>query len=280
MRESIRGRYLAIFGCQLVIRCSAGASRNFESTLGHDRIPASSRIGHWSFCLSRMRRLGVVRCIACIPAAIPLLSGDHLYLEHTVMADFLDNLPGCGGHLGGSLRISSQFSLWVACGRRVLCSATAGLTRNVGVVLVPILGLCSACLGEVFTSASVGWRLRPLLPAIFVFGCYWSAYKLAHGQYLGLNDMSGWNLYARVAPFADCRKFTAPAGTAIFCEARPRLNGPGLLATFGISESTPRQNVSSLGPRREEIGRICKACDLPSAARICAGRVDRPGEVY
>ena len=35
--------------------------------------------------------------------------------------------------------------------------------------------------------------------------------------------MSGWNLYARVAPFADCRKFTPPDGTAILCEATPAI---------------------------------------------------------
>ena len=123
MLESIRGRYSAISGCRLVTQCSAGASRNFQSTLGHDRIPASSR---WTgiFVFLALRRLGVAQWIACIPAAVPLLCGDHFFLEHTVMSDFLFDLAGDSGSLSGYSRISSPASLWVACGRE--CSSRSG----------------------------------------------------------------------------------------------------------------------------------------------------------
>jgi hypothetical protein len=42
-------------------------------------------LGTGIFLYLSMRWLDMLRAIACFPAAIPLLSGDHLYLEHTVM---------------------------------------------------------------------------------------------------------------------------------------------------------------------------------------------------
>ena len=69
---------------------STGASRNFESTLGHDCIPASSRCRYWSICLSgiatarrsSMDRVYPRRRFHCYVAI-------SCYLEHTVMSDFL-----------------------------------------------------------------------------------------------------------------------------------------------------------------------------------------------
>ena len=54
-------------------------------------------LGTATFSYLSMRHLGVARAIACIPAAIPLLSGDHLYLEHRVMADHLMIFLAAGG---------------------------------------------------------------------------------------------------------------------------------------------------------------------------------------
>ncbi len=45
--------------------------------------------------------------------------------------------------------------------------------------------------------------------------------------YTGLIRAGAWNLYGRVAPFADCGKFTPPAGTAVLCEDTLRSERPG-----------------------------------------------------
>jgi hypothetical protein len=42
-----------------------------------------------------------------------------------------------------------------------------------------------------------------------------------------LTTGTGWALYARVAPFADCREFAPPPGTAGLCEARDARTRPG-----------------------------------------------------
>jgi hypothetical protein len=47
------------------------------------------------------------------------------------------------------------------------------------------------------------------------------------GRYTGLAEMGGINLYSRVAGFADCSRFTPPAGTRVLCERTPPEQRPG-----------------------------------------------------
>lgn len=198
------------------------------------------------FVFLALRRLGVAQWIACIPAAVPLLCGDQLFLEHTVMSDFLFTVLAIAGVCVALRGLVPQLHFgWLAAGSALL--GAAGLTRNVGFALVLVLGVCSAVWFKSSLRRSGMAFATATLPAVLVFGCYWSAYKLAHGRYLGLNDMRGWNLYARAAPFADCSKFTAPAGTEILCEQRPRSERPGPFGYVWDLKSTPRQKFV-LGP--------------------------------
>lgn len=198
------------------------------------------------FVFLALRRLGVAQWIACIPAAVPLLCGDQLFLEHTVMSDFLFTVLAIAGVCVALRGLVPQLHFgWLAAGSALL--GAAGLTRNVGFALVLVLGVCSAVWFKSSLRRSGIAFATATLPAFLVFGCYWSAYKLAHGRYLGLNDMRGWNLYARAAPFADCSKFTAPAGTEILCEQRPRSERPGPFGYVWDLKSTPRQKFV-LGP--------------------------------
>jgi hypothetical protein len=198
------------------------------------------------FLFLALRRLGVARWIACLPAAVPLLSGDQLFQEHTVMSDFFFTVLATAG-LSVAIRglIPTLQLRWLAAGSIFI--GAAGVTRNIGFALVPILGVCSAVWfrqsrRDIYLSLAA-----VTLPALFVLGCYGSAFLLAHGRYLGLSDMRGWNLYARAAPFADCHKFTPPAGTEILCEQRPPSERPGPFGYVWDLSSTPRR-MFVLGP--------------------------------
>jgi hypothetical protein len=214
-------------------------------------------LGTGTFLYLSMRRLGVVRAIACIPAAIPLLSGDHLYLEHTVMADHLTIFLTAGGILAAICGLVPNLHL-----RSLAIASTllgmAALTRSVGVVQLPILVLCSALwVKESFRTRCVAVSAA-LLPGIGVFVLYIGGFYFAHGQYLGLTDMSGWNLYARAAPFADCRKFTPPEGTAILCEERPPAKRPGPFGYVWDLECVARKRFE-LGPKTgRKLGEFAK----------------------
>jgi hypothetical protein len=203
-------------------------------------------LGTGALLFLAVRRLAVPRWVACLPAAVAFLSGDHLYLEHIVMADFFLTFLTAAGLTaavfglveGGSLR-------WLAAASALL--ASAALARSVGIVLLPILVVCAG----VWTKKP--WRSRlatlsaALLPGLAVFVTYIGAFLLAGGEYLGLSDMRGWNLYSRVAPFADCEKFQPPTGTIVLCEQRAPAERPGPFGYVWDLESVPRKTFT-LGP--------------------------------
>jgi hypothetical protein len=189
-----------------------------------------------------MSRLGLRRWIACLPAAVVFLSGDQLYLEHQLIADSFFIFLAIAG-LGAAVAwMSGEKPGWLAVASVLL--AMAALTRSVGVVCLPILLLVA--------TATVKGSLRhrgmtlavALLPGVAVFVFYFAAFKLAHGEYAGLTDMSGWNLYSRVAPFADCREFTPPQGTATLCEASPSSQRPGPYGYVWDANSIARRHFA------------------------------------
>ncbi len=84
--------------------------------------------------------------------------------------------------------------------------------------------------------------------------------------------MRGWNLYARAAPFADCGKFTPPAGTEILCEQRPPSERPGPFGYVWDLKSTPRR-MFVLGPESSrKLGVFGQRAILAPAARLSSGR--------
>ena len=193
-----------------------------------------------------LRRLGAPNWTASIAAAVVFLSGDHLYFEHLIMADTCLIFLTAAGLTAAVYGLTSRGNLrWLSAASALL--ALAALARSVGIVLLPILIICTAA----WVRGSGRNRGRALagaaLPGIAVFALYWMAFKLSDGKYLGLFDMRGWNLYGRVAPFADCQKFSAPPGTAILCEQRPAQQRPGPFGYVWDLNSAARRNFE-LGP--------------------------------
>jgi len=214
-------------------------------------------LGTGVFLYLSMRRLGVARSIACIPAAIPLLSGDHLYLEHTIMADHLMIFLTVGGIWAASCGLVPNLHLrWLVIASTLL--AMAALTRTVGIVLLPALVLVTGLWAKESFRTKCAALTAALLPGLGVFALYLGGFYFAHGQYLGLTDMSGWNLYARVAPFADCRKFTPPQGTAILCEERPASDRPGPFGYVWDLESVPRKHFELAPKTGQKLGEFAK----------------------
>ena len=221
-----------------------------------------------------MRRLGTKRWIACLPAGVIFLSGDHLYLEHIMMADwFLIFLTAAG--LAAAVRgFVPELNLWwISMGSALL--AAAALTRSVGIVLLPILVTCVAVWVRKLHGLRAIAIAAVVLPGAGVFSLYVGAFALMHGQYLGLWDMSGWNLYSRVAPFADCREFDPPEGTRILCEQRAPADRPGPFGYVWDLSSVPRVNFE-LGPETgRKLGAFARQAILhQSTAYLRAVMVD------
>jgi hypothetical protein len=63
------------------------------------------------------------------------------------------------------------------------------------------------------------------LGALALLVPYYVIEYAAEGR-VGLSRNGAWNIYGRVAPFADCSRFTPPKGTEVLCENAPRSKRP------------------------------------------------------
>ena len=170
-----------------------------------------------------VRRAGGPCLMGVLPAAIVALGGDEVFLEHAPISEALFIFLVAAALYAGVRALEASGLRWPgACG---LCLATAATVR---VVAVPLLLLFA-----VWVIATGGTTLRRRLAmaavgagaALSVIGGYYLAEYRAVGK-TGLSRNGIWNVYGRVAPFADCSKFKPPAGTEPLCESTPRPERP------------------------------------------------------
>lgn len=197
-----------------------------------------------------VRRLGCERWVACIPAAVAFLSGDHVYLEHIIMADFLLGFLAVAGLSAAVFAFVPRLRVsYLAVASTVL--GMAALVRSAGIILLPVVTVCAL----VFSKGSFRARLPALSaavgPGFAVIAIYAAVCDFVGGKYLGLTDMSGWNVYSRVAPFADCRRFTPPPGTEVLCEDTPPAERRGPFAYVWDKNSVAQRHFK-LGPKTSD----------------------------
>jgi hypothetical protein len=172
-----------------------------------------------------VRRAGGPPWLGLVPMAVVVLNGAGMFLEHAPLTEplyiFIESFA-----LYAAIRTidDRDDGYWAAAAG--LLAGTGAIVRTVGLPLVAGL---------------VAWLLiGPLRPrrrrfvlagiaaacAIVVLGSFVIAQNRLTG-YTGLTPRAGvWDLYGRVAPFADCSKFTPPAGTRVLCESKPRSERP------------------------------------------------------
>ncbi len=165
-----------------------------------------------------VRRCGGPRWLGLIPAAIVALGGDELLLEHAALSDALFVFL-IAATLYCTIHAAEDCAWWAA-----LAGLFAGLAvwdRTVGLGLVAIV-----CLWLVFSYGRPDRRTLAagglaLVAALGTIGAYAGWRAAATDQPGTLTSNNAWNLYGRVAPWADCTKFTPPPGTEGLCEATP-----------------------------------------------------------
>ena len=92
--------------------------------------------------------------------------------------------------------------------------------RTASVFLVPVLIL------TLLLTHPRPWRGRLAAPAaalasaVALLFAYAVVNDVANGRF-EVGPSTGWRLYGRVAPFADCNQFTPPRGTEALCHASP-----------------------------------------------------------
>jgi hypothetical protein len=199
-----------------------------------------------------LQRLGVRRWAAALASAPILLDAYQLIFEEFVLSETLFGflvVAGCAALLWNRRPGVAGAALAGA------LLAAAALTRANGfVVIVPALAAIACLLWDRSRD-----RLQAAFPALalvcaFVLpvAAYATWFHHDHGSY-AITNKAGDFLYGRVAPFADCKKFSVPAEERILCPGqpvghRPRLQGSTvnwyMWARFGDNTS-PRFKVQA-----------------------------------
>jgi hypothetical protein len=201
-----------------------------------------------------VRRLGAPVWAACVPAGVTLLSGDQLYMEHTLLSEgpFLPLVAG--GLYAGVRALDGAHRLrWLALAG-VLFASTA-LFRNVGMVLPPVLVLWAllampgGARGRLAAAATAGGAAAAVL-------LVYAAIAGLDGGNTGWTATSGWNAYGRSAPFADCDRFDPPAGTEELCEDTPPEQRPGSLFYLWFDGSPARAKYKHPPLGQETLGKF------------------------
>jgi 4-amino-4-deoxy-L-arabinose transferase-like glycosyltransferase len=171
------------------------------------------------------RRLGASTWLALVPAAVVSLSGDQVFLEHTLLSESTFTfLLCCAVYAAIRTLDGTQPILWGACAGLLI--AAAATVRTAALVLVPVFALWSALCVPAPWRRKVIVGTATLVGGVAVLGLYSAFQNRSEGTW-DLGRSSGWALYSRVAPFADCDQFTPPAGTRFLCEPTPPEQRPG-----------------------------------------------------
>lgn len=170
-----------------------------------------------------VRRAKLSQWVALLPAAVIMLGGSEIFVEHAPLSEalfiFLVDLA-----LYSILRTWYNSLGWIIIAGIALGLATD--VRSIGLILLVVL----VVVGMLTSPRSRRTRLMMGLLMLLAAGLPIAWYLRAHEQSQGYGGFTGagyFDLYARVAPFADCKKFKPPAGTTNLCIHIPRSRRPG-----------------------------------------------------
>jgi hypothetical protein len=164
-----------------------------------------------------VRRCGGPRGLGLAPAAIIALGGDALFLEHAALSDTLFVFL-ISAMLYCAVRASQGGARWAALAGLCVGLGVWNHTRAIPMVaVIPIWLLFSV--GRP-TRRTIAVGVVSLLVSLASIGVYIEWREAASGL-SGLTTNGAWALYGRVAPWADCTKFTPPPGTQALCETTP-----------------------------------------------------------
>ncbi len=169
------------------------------------------------------RRAGVRSRWAAVPAAaVVLLGGAQLLFEHAILSEALWTflITAC---VYAVVRAQAAG----AASGRVPWSVVAGalfagsmLVRLPSVFFAPVLLVWLAA----FAHGGRRGRALAVLPAVVVALVGLGLFRAEHEDQTGRAGFTRngvMNVYGRVAPWADCTRFTPPAGTRFLCETAP-----------------------------------------------------------
>jgi Dolichyl-phosphate-mannose-protein mannosyltransferase len=175
------------------------------------------------------RRVSGSEWAGLLPAAIVLLDPDFIFLEHSIMSESWLVL-GISFGLYAAVRAMDQPEPWwrwpLLAGAALALAVTI---RTAPLFMVPVAAI-ALLLCRPRSSQRWGNYWRAALALVGTAAAILLVFAMANatlGDRFGLGASPGWYLYARAAQFADCSRFTPPAGTDALCEGTPPGERPG-----------------------------------------------------
>jgi hypothetical protein len=168
-------------------------------------------------------RTGAPPAFGLFPAGIVAVGGDWIFVEHAPISETVFMFLVAVALYGAVRSFGEGGMRWAALGGLAL--ALAATVRVVALPLIPVFALV------LLAGRRDGLRRRAAKAAVCVAGMaavlapYLAIEHHTTGK-VGLSRNGVWNMYGRVAPFADCSKFTPPPGTQPLCETTPRASRP------------------------------------------------------
>ena len=167
------------------------------------------------FCA--VRRCGGPRGLGLAPAAIIALGGDELFIEHAALSEALFIFL-LSAMLYCAVRALDGGPGWAAVAG--LCAGLGVWDRIASIAMIAVLAIWLTFSAGRPRRRTIVLGLVSLLVALASIGVY-VEWRHASSGLNGLTTNGSWALYGRVAPWADCTKFTPPPGTRALCEATP-----------------------------------------------------------
>jgi hypothetical protein len=164
-----------------------------------------------------VRRCGGPRWLGLAPAAVIALGGDELFVEHAALSEALFIFL-LSAMLYCAVRASRGSARWAALAG--LCAGLSVWDRVAGLALVAVIAIWLLFSTGRPTRRSIAVGALSLVVSLASLGVYVEWRHAASGL-SGLTTNGSWSLYGRVAPWADCTKFTPPPGTRPLCQTMP-----------------------------------------------------------
>jgi hypothetical protein len=179
-------------------------------------------LGSGLLLFGAVRRAGFSGWVALVPAAVVMLSGSEIFVEHAPLSEALFIFLV-------DLALYALVRTWTSWGWGILAGLALGTAtdvRSIGLVLLVVTALVLPLTAPGALKRRIGLGVLVVVAAALPVGGFLHAHEESQG-YGGFTGAGYFDLYARVAPFADCSKFTPPAGTADLCIHVPRSQRPG-----------------------------------------------------
>jgi hypothetical protein len=168
-------------------------------------------------------RTGAPRALGLLPAGIVAVGGDGIFLEHSPISEALFLFLLAAALYATVRALGDESPRWAVLGGLAL--ALAGIVRVVALPLLPVFALLLLAGLRAPVRRRLAVAAACLAGMAVVLGPYLAIEHHTTGK-VGLSRNGVWNMYGRVAPFADCSKFTPPPGTLPLCETTPRASRP------------------------------------------------------